>query len=294
MMSTQDFLNSLPSGKKARLQRMLYGAGPGNGTLYVLPIDQGLEHGPVDFIGAEEAENTAYHFSLALQGGYSAIALHYGLARRYFYEYAGKIPLIIKINGKTCIPSDEEAFSPCTASVEEAVRLGADAIGYTLFVGSPRQDEDIAQFVRVRQEADRFGLPVIMWAYPRGRDIDAKGGKDSLYAVEYAARVGEELGADIVKVNVPSAHTAHCPAPYDTLTLTEAERVARVVKAAGRAKVLFSGGAKMDTHQDILDKAKLSLDGGALGIIFGRNMWQRPLEDAVVLSQEVSTLLKKY
>jgi len=136
---------SLGHGKRVRLWRLLYGHGPGNGTLLVLPLDQGLEHGPADFFANPAALDTDFQFRLAVEGKYSAIALGIGLAEKYMKDYCGRIPLILKLNGKTNIPDDAEAVSPLSASVEDAVRLGADAAGYTLYVGSPRQDEEIRQ-----------------------------------------------------------------------------------------------------------------------------------------------------
>ncbi|MBI2495729.1 MAG: fructose-bisphosphate aldolase, partial [Candidatus Omnitrophica bacterium] len=130
----------LPAGKKTRLHRLLYKYGPGNGRLMILPIDQGLEHGPRDFFVNPESLNPEFQLRLALEGGFSAIAFQVGLAEKYLRAFAGKVPLILKINGKTEIPPDDEAFSPCNASVEDAVRLGADAVGYTCYIGSPRQD----------------------------------------------------------------------------------------------------------------------------------------------------------
>ena len=117
--------------------------------------------------------------------------------------YAGTVPLILKLNGKMNIPSDAQAFSGLTGYVEDGVRLGADAVGYTLYVGSPRQGDDMRQLSEVRRACDACGMPLIVWAYPRGEAIDKKGGRDSLYAVDYAARVAGEMGADIVKLNVP-------------------------------------------------------------------------------------------
>jgi DhnA family fructose-bisphosphate aldolase class Ia len=117
--------------------------------------------------------------------------------------YAGRVPLVLKLNGKTEIPSDDEALSPLNASVEDAVRLGADAVGYTLYVGSPAQERDFDQLSRVRQDATRFGMPLIVWSYPRGKFVNAKGGQLTSWAIEYAARTAQELGADVVKVNLP-------------------------------------------------------------------------------------------
>ncbi len=285
----------LSSGKRARLRRLLYEHGPGGGTLLVLPIDQGLEHGPVDFFANPAALDPRYQFELARDGNFSAIAVHVGLAEKYFHEFAGQVPLILKLNGKTAIPSDAAAFSPLTGTVEDAVRLGADAVGYTVYVGSPSQDRDFRQFLEVRRDAERFGMPVIVWAYPRGEAVAQKGGRDSPYAVEYAARVALELGADVVKVNapVPSEKDAQSPAPYSTLKPTPADALRRVVESAGRAFVLVSGGEKV-ADPELLAKVRGALDAGATGIIFGRNLWQRPRAEALRITRELHGIFREY
>jgi len=285
----------LAPGKRARLRRLLYDYGPGGGTLLVLPIDQGLEHGPVDFFVNPDAADPAYQYRLARDGRFSAIALHIGLAEKYFHQYAGEVPLILKLNGKTSIPSDTAAFSALTGSVEDAVRLGADAVGYTIYVGSPAQDRDFEQFRAVRTEADRFGMPVIVWAYPRGDAVGKKGGKESLYAVDYAARVALELGADIVKLNYPvrSAKDSESPPPYNTLDLSAEAAFRKVVQSAGRALVLVSGGEKVGDAEMLL-KVRQSMDAGATGIIFGRNLWQRPWDDALQITRKLHELFRAY
>jgi class I fructose-bisphosphate aldolase len=281
----------LSPGKKARLKRLLYHHGPGGGTLLVLPIDQGLEHGPVDFFVNPDAEDPSYQFRLARDGRFSAIALHIGLAERYFHEYAGDVPLILKLNGKTAIPSDAQSFSPLTGTVEDAVRLGADAVGYTVYVGSPAQDRDFEQFRQVRAEADRLGMPIIVWAYPRGEAVGKKGGKESLYAIDYAAR----LGADIVKLNYPvaSEKDKESPPPYNTLALSPDEAFRKVVVSAGRALVLVSGGEKVG-DAELLTKVRSSMHAGATGIIFGRNLWQRPFDQALSLTRELHAIFREY
>jgi fructose-bisphosphate aldolase, class I len=285
----------LSPGKRTRLKRLLYDHGPGGGTLLVLPIDQGLEHGPVDFFENPESLDPRYQYELARDGRFSAIALHVGLARKYHGEFAGDVPLILKLNGKTSIPSDAQAFSPLTGTVEDAVRLGADAVGYTVYVGSPAQDRDLAQFATVRADADRFGMPLVVWAYPRGEAVAKKGGKESLYAIDYAARVALELGADIVKVNYPvaSAKDADAPAPYSTLGLSPGAAFRKVVESAGRALVLVSGGEKVG-DAELLAKVRSSLDAGATGIIFGRNLWQRSRADALRLTHELHAIFREY
>ncbi|WP_394849240.1 hypothetical protein LZC95_17550 [Pendulispora brunnea] len=283
---------SLSLGKRVRLHRLLYASGPKNGNLLVLPLDQGLEHGPADFFPNPAALNTDYPFRLAVEGNYSAIALGIGLAEKYMEQYAGTIPLILKLNGKTNIADDAEAVSPMFANVEDAVRLGADAVGYTLYIGSPRQDHEILQFQRVRQDCARFGMPIVMWAYPRGRAIDAKGGKGTLYAQDYAARVAEELGADIVKLHEPEADNERSPEPYRSLREDTAERLRRVVRSAGKTMVLFSGGEKNDDDDAVVNKVKLYMESGATGVMFGRNMWLRPYDRALGLTQRVQTMMK--
>ena len=285
---------TLSIGKRTRLHRLLYQFGPANGTLMFLPIDQGLEHGPVDFFVNPAALDPEFQLELAVAGGYSGIALHIGLARKYMDKYAGKIPLVLKLNGKTTIPSDDEPISPQTATVEAAVQLGADAVGYTIYVGSPRQDEDFRQFMEIRDEAEHFGMPVIVWSYPRGAAIEAKGGRESLYAVDYAARVACELGADIVKINEPVLGNQESqPKPYNTLQEDLAAAVARVVKSAGRTLVLFSGGSKLG-DDDLIAKAQLCMEAGATGLIFGRNMWQRPMADALAMTARIKGMMAGY
>jgi fructose-bisphosphate aldolase, class I len=282
----------LPIGKKTRLHRILYEHGPGHGVALILPIDQGIEHGPIDFFANPESADPEFQLRLCVEGGYSAIAFHYGLAAKYIRPYAGRVPLILKINGKTNIPSDTQPLSGLTGSVEDAARLGADAVGYTLYVGSPRQDEDIRQLTDVRRACDAFGMPLIVWSYPRGEGIDKKGGRDSLYAVDYAARLACELGADVVKLNVPEFDdkAAASPKPYNTLRPSYREAVEQVVRSAGRTLVLFSGGSKV-SDADLLEKARHCMEAGATGLIFGRNMWQRPMAEALRLTSEIKRIM---
>ena len=285
----------LSPGKRTRLKRLLYGHGPGGGTLLVLPIDQGLEHGPADFFENPASLDPQYQYELARDGRFSAIALHIGLAEKYFSEFAGDVPLILKLNGKTAIPSDAQAFSPLTGTVEDAVRLGADAVGYTVYVGSPAQDRDLRQFMEVRRDAERLGMPIVVWAYPRGEAVQKKGGKESLYAIDYAARVALELGADIVKLNypVPSEKDADSPPPYNALHLSADAAFRKVVESAGRALVLVSGGEKV-ADPELLHKVRASLEAGATGIIFGRNLWQRPRDEALRLTHELHAIFREY
>lgn len=286
----------LSIGKRTRLHRLMYTYGPGNGTLLLLPIDQGLEHGPRDFFVNPEAKDPDFQLRLAKEGKFSGIVFQYGIAEKHMYRYAGQVPLVLKLNGKTEIPSDKAPISPLIATVEDAVRLGADAVGYTLYVGSPLQTEDFEQFRKVRTDADKYGMPIIVWAYPRGEAIDGKGGRDSLYAVDYAARVASELGADIVKINVPkidATKDAAAPKPYNTLQPSREEATRMVVESAGRTLVIFSGG-EMQGDDDVISKARVAMESGATGLIFGRNVWQRPFDEAIQLSRQISEMMGEF
>ena len=283
-------------GKRTRLHRMLYKHGPANGTLLFLPIDQGLEHGPRDFFVNPAAKDPDFQLRLAKEGAFSGIVFQIGIAEKYMSRYAGEVPLVLKLNGKTEIPSDKAPISPLLATVEDAVRLGADAVGYTLYVGTPLQAEDFEQFRKVRTDAERYGMPTIVWAYPRGEAIDAKGGRDSLYAVDYAARVANELGADVVKINVPKINPEKdtaAPKPYNTMQPSREEATRMVVESAGKTLVLFSGG-EMQGEGDVIDKARIAMAAGATGLIFGRNVWQRPFDEALKLSHEIKDMMRDY
>jgi len=292
---TFDEMN-LSTGKRVRLHRLMYEHGPANGTLMLLPIDQGLEHGPVDFFDNPDSLDTDWIYRLAVEGNFSGVALHIGLAEKYHKNYAGTVPLVLKINGKTNVPPDDDAFSSLTSSVEDAIRLGADAVGYTLYVGSPAQDVDIAQCNEVRRECDEYGMPLIIWAYPRGAAIKTKGGIESLYAIDYAARVACEMGADIIKLNEPkwdATAAANSPKPYNTLEFSDEQGLAKVVKSAGRSLVLVSGGSKMGDDAT-LHKAKIAMEAGCVGLIFGRNMWQRKWDDALAMASRMHDVMKEY
>lgn len=288
--ATLDEMN-LTTGKKARLHRLLHGAGPGNGRTMFLPYDQGLEHGPRDFFANPDAADPRYLFRLAKAGRFNGIVLQIGLAQRYYREFAGEVPLVVKLNGKTEVPSDGQSLSPLNAAVEDAVALGADAVGYTLYVGSPAQTQDFTQMQAVRRECDRYGMPLIVWSYPRGEAVAAKGGKESVYAIDYAARVAHELGADVIKINVPSPGVSKgAPKPYDTLDEPLEDSVARVIRSCGNSLVLISGGTKVD-DDELFEKARVPLEAGACGLIFGRNLWQRPWDDALAMCDRLRDLL---
>ncbi len=292
---------SFGSGELSRIRQILRPSG----TTMILPYDQFIEHDCRHLEAKSDAGNPDYIINLALKGGYNAIAVHYGIAKRFWSKYDGQIPLILKINGKSSIPSDKQALSTYTSYVEDAVRIGAVAVGYTMYYGSTRQDEDLPQLATVRKICDQYGMPLIVWAYPRGEAMDAKGGKDSSYALESAARLAMEMGATIIKSNLPKAakvdyiENEKIPEYYRNLekelqVLDQAkqktERARRVVIAAQGIPVLFSGGDLIDGAA-LDDNSYACVDGGCFGFIYGRNMWKREEEKALKMSTDLQKLL---
>ena len=289
----KSLLSTLSPGKRTRLRRLLFEFGPGNGTLMLLPIDQGIEHGPRDFFPNPASKDPEYQFRLAAEAGYSALACQIGMAEKYYPDYAGQVPLILKVNGKTDVPPSDDALSTTNSSVEDAVRLGADAVGYTLYVGSPRQDQDLLQLRQVRQDCDRYGMPLVIWSYPRGAALDAKGGQTTFYAIDYAARMAMEMGADIVKLNMPKIDPEKdklTPAPYSEMDVTQEEAIRQWVESAGRALVVLSGGSKIDDDK-LLEQTRFIMQAGGSGVIYGRNVWQREWSEALDIVEQIKETL---
>lgn len=288
------------SGELARLRSFCRP----NGTTLILPYDQFIEHDARHLEAKSDAGNPHYIMQLALEGGYNGVAVHYGVAKRAWTRLEGQVPLILKVNGKTSIPPDDQALSVHTSWVEDAVRIGASAIGYTMYYGTPRQDEDLPQLAAVRRECDRYGMPLVVWAYPRGEAVDAKGGRDTSYMVESAVRMAAEMGASVIKANFPKAppeNFAELKVPSyfknlekDLAGLSDdeqfAERARRTVRAGQGVPVLFSGGSQIG-DEDLLRRARFGVKAGAWGFIFGRNMWKREKRSALEITKKIQGLL---
>ncbi len=288
------------TGEIARLSQMVRPSG----TTMILPYDQFIEHDN-RYAKNAWAADPDYICQLAVDGGYNAVAIHYGLAKRYWHKHAAKVPLILKVNGKTSFPDQSEPLSVHTSWVEDAVRLGASGIGYTMYYGSPRQTEDLPQLANVRAECDQFGMPLIVWAYPRGKAVEAKGGKECSYAVESAVRMAVEMGATVIKANLPEKGEGDfldneaVPKYYreveaGLLALSSKEqkweRAKRVVAAAQGVPVLFSGGSQIG-DEDLYENAQACIDAGTFGFIFGRNMWEREKDAALVMTRKFQDML---
>jgi fructose-bisphosphate aldolase, class I len=274
-------------GTKANLRRfMTAGRLGGTGRMIILPVDQGVEHGPAaSFARNPDAYDPEYHFTLAIEGQLSGLAAPLGFLETASDRFAGRIPTILKMNNATSLTSTyDQAF---TASVADALRLGCNGVGITIYPGSPRFEEMLEESTETIREAKAVGLPTFMWAYPRGGDLDKKA-ETALDVVAYAVHVAANLGAHVIKVKAPTSHVAlEASRPlYDGWAAgsTLADRLAHVVECAfrGRRIVIFSGGSKR-SDDSIFEEAAAIKQAGGNGSIIGRNVFQRPKAEALAL-----------
>lgn len=262
----------------------------GTGKLIILPVDQGFEHGPArSFAPNPPAYDPLYHFQLAIDAGLSAYAAPLGFLEAGAAEFAGQIPLILKLNNHDVLQDEKDPLGAQTASVDDALRLGCVGIGYTIYPGTAERRLQYEQLAELAAEAKAAGLLVVVWSYPRGSEL-SKEGETALDVTAYAAQLAAQLGAHLIKVKLPSAYLEQAEAKkvYEAQNIprgTLAERVRHVVQSSfnGRRIVIFSGGAKKDDDNAILDEARAIRDGGGFGSIIGRNSFQRPQAAALKL-----------
>lgn len=240
----------------------------GRGML--LAYDHGFEHGPTDF--DERSTDPAWIMQIANSGYFTGVVCQKGIAAKYYKPQEYKVPLIVKLNGKTAFHKDEEPVSLQNCTVDEAVNLGAVGIGYTIYVGSEHEQEMIQEFSKVEKEAHEKGLVVVGWMYPRGAHIRSDTDKDTL---AYAARLALELNCDAVKIKYTG----------------DPESYKWVVENAGYTKVFVVGGPKTETADDLLATAGEIIQAGAVGFAIGRNIWQA--KDPVETAKKISEILYK-
>jgi class I fructose-bisphosphate aldolase len=281
-------------GTLTNLARVLgHGTLAGTGRVVILPVDQGFEHGPArSFAPNPPAYDPRYHFALAVEAGCSAYAAPLGFLEAGAREFAGEIPLILKLNNHDVLLEESDPAQAVTAGVADAVRLGCVGIGFTIYPGSAHRLQMYGQLRALAEEARRAGLAVVVWSYPRGSGL-GKEGETALDVTAYAAHIAAQLGAHIIKVKLPTAHLEQPAArkvyekegvPAGTL----AERVRHVVQAAfaGRRIVVFSGGAA-ERDEVVFEQVRAIRDGGGFGSIIGRNSFQRPKPAALAFLRTI-------
>ncbi len=250
------------------VQKLLRG-----GRAMFLAYDQGFEHGPTDF--NEENVDPQKILEIAQKSGvFTAIIFHEGVAQKYYpiggLDIQKTPPLLMKLNGKTSFHKDEEPYSPLLCTVEEAKRLGATAVGYTIYIGSEHEAKMMEEFSRIEDEAHEAGMAVTMWAYPRGKHVEGK--ETDKETVAYGTRIALEMGADFVKV------------PYTG----DPESFKWVVGSAGKVKVLIQGGSKK-TEAELIEEVKGAMKAGATGLAIGRNVWQS--KDPIGMAKKLAEII---
>jgi fructose-bisphosphate aldolase, class I len=282
-------------GTKAKLAQMLMaGRLGGTGKMIILPVDQGFEHGPArSFAVNEPAYDPIYHYQMAVDAGLSAYAAPLGSLEAGADRFAGQIPTILKMNSSNSWYNDID--QAVTASIDDALRLGCSAIGFTMYPGSDHILELMEEFRELALEAKSVGLATVLWSYPRGGGI-SKAGELGLDVCSYGAHMAALLGAHIIKIKLPSAHIEQkeAQAAYaGTDWSRQADRVAHAVQCAfnGKRLIVFSGGAAKGAD-DVLQDARDIRDGGGNGSIIGRNCFQRPRAEAMAMLDEMVEIYK--
>ena len=276
-------------GVKANLARILMtGKLGGTGKMIILPVDQGFEHGPArSFAPNPAAYDPHYHYQLAIDAGLNAYAAPLGMIEAGADTFAGQIPTILKVNSaNSLIPDAAPKTQAITASVDDALRLGCSAIGFTIYPGSSAALDMFSDISAMRAEAAAKGIATVIWSYPRGEALD-KDGETAIDIAAYAAQIAALLGAHIIKIKLSTDHLSLPEAKkvYQDKAITiatQADRVRHCMQAAfnGRRLTVFSGGAAKGADA-VYDDARAIRDGGGNGSIIGRNSFQRDRDDAL-------------
>ncbi len=287
-------------GVKEKLARMLMaGRLAGTGKMIILPVDQGFEHGPArSFAPNPPAYDPHYHFQLAVDAGLNAYAAPLGMIEAGADTFAGQIPTILKMNSaNSLIPADGGRDQAITASVDDALRLGCAAIGFTIYPGSALALDMFEEISELRNEAARSGVATVIWSYPRGEDL-SKAGETAIDVAAYAAQISALLGAHIIKIKLSTDHLEQDEAKkvYQSAKIDVSSQVARVrhcMQAAfsGRRIVVFSGGAAKG-EEAVYEDARAIRDGGGNGSIIGRNTFQRERGDALKMLSKLVDIYK--
>ncbi|MGZ3771720.1 MAG: class I fructose-bisphosphate aldolase [Bdellovibrio sp.] len=281
-------------GVLTNLARMMnHGKLAGTGKLVILPVDQGFEHGPArSFAKNPDGYDPAYHIELAIESGCNAYAAPLGAMEAVARDYAGEIPLILKINNSDTLYTNKSPISALTSYIDDALRLGCTGIGFTIYPGSSERKHMYEEIAQASREAKAAGLAVVIWSYPRGEQL-SKEGETGIDVIAYAAHIAAQLGAHIIKVKPPTAHIEQAAAAkvyqeQGIKVATMADRTRHIVQScfAGKRIVIFSGGEAKGTEEILKEVSELA-QGGAFGSIMGRNAFQRPKKEAIQLLTNV-------
>lgn len=234
------------SGKSIRMERIIDRR---DGRTIIIPMDHGITVGPIpgleDMIKAVDA---------VAKGGADAVLMHKGMVGTGHRGFGKDIGLIVHLSGSTSAGPDPNAKRLVT-TVEQAVKLGADAVSIHVNIGAATEADMLQDFGMVAEEAEEWGMPLLAMMYPRGPEV-----KDpyDVEVVKLATRIGVELGADIIKTNYTGSP----------------ETFKEVIRGACKVPVVIAGGEKAKDTKGVLQTIKESLDAGGAGVAMGRNVFQ--------------------
>ncbi len=245
-------------GKARRLKRIMQ---QDNRTV-IVPMDHGVTVGPIQgIVDMQQITNQL------VEGNADAILVHKGIAKRIDTKNAG---LIVMLSGMSNLsPNINSKVQVC--SIQEAIRIGADAVSVHVNIGAQDEDKMLKNLGKVADQCEMYGLPLLAMMYPRGPKIQNEHAQD---VVAHAARIGAELGADIIKANYTGnidtfkAVIESCPAP-----------------------VVIAGGPKCKTCEEILQTTHDSLKAGSAGLSIGRNVFQ--YDNPTLMIKALSALVHK-
>ena len=285
-------------GTKGNIERLLNtGYLAGTGKLVILPVDQGFEHGPSkSFAPNPDAFDPEYHFNFAIEAGCNAYAAPLGFIEHGAKKYSKQLPLILKLNNSDSLYGGDPV-QVMTSSVDDAVRLGCAAVGFSIYPGSNSSPEMYSELRQVTIEAKSKGLAVVVWSYPRGGKLN-KEDEAAFDVVSYAAHIAAQMGANIIKIKPPTSHVSK----QDILDIYSknnvkldnlSDRISHCIQSSfnGKRIVIFSGGPAKG-KEEILKEIGEIAKGGGFGSIVGRNSFQRPFGEGVSLMREIMDIYK--
>ena len=285
-------------GTKENIERLLNtGYLAGTGKLVILPVDQGFEHGPSkSFVPNPDAFDPDYHFNFAIEAGCNAYAAPLGFIEHGAKKYSKQLPLILKLNNSDSLYSGDPV-QVMTSTVDDAVRLGCAAVGFSIYPGSNSSPKMYSELRQITIEAKSKGLAVVVWSYPRGGNLN-KEDEAAFDVVSYAAHIAAQRGANIVKIRPPTSHVSkkdilNILTSHNVKLENLSDRISHCIQSSfnGKRIVIFSGGAAKE-KKEILSEIREIAKGGGFGSIVGRNSFQRPFSEGVSLMREIMDIYK--
>ena len=285
-------------GTKENIERLLNtGYLAGTGKLVILPVDQGFEHGPSkSFVPNPDAFDPDYHFNFAIEAGCNAYAAPLGFIEHGAKKYFKQLPLILKLNNSDSLYSGDPV-QVMTSTVDDAVRLGCAAVGFSIYPGSNSSPKMYSELRQITIEAKSKGLAVVVWSYPRGGNLN-KEDEAAFDVVSYAAHIAAQMGANIIKIKPPTSHVSkkdilNILTSHNVKLENLSDRISHCIQSSfnGKRIVIFSGGAAKE-KKEILSEIREIAKGGGFGSIVGRNSFQRPFSEGVSLMREIMDIYK--